>query len=234
MSHLASGGDSYRPAGTIHFEGERRLPSDLEDLARDAGIDPDDVAPVRYANPRTQTNRASTAKAIYDLIAEAGEDLPARMGAHEMREKLRAVGIDLGHTNDDAQDRRSTARHEAAHAAVAHALGWQITSINIAAGQTKFDLPPYSAHESLADRNQHFGMIGAAGAAASGWSSDWEENSADRIALRAKGIDFEQARKSAEELLAEPDVKATHKRLTDALVMCGELHGESLRRVLEG
>jgi hypothetical protein len=243
VSHLASGGDSYRPAG-IHFEGERHnasprsLPPELEELAYEAGIDPSDIPPVRYADPRTQSNQSAAARGIMDIVRDNAEDLPSdlpsKMSAHEMRRQLRAIGIDLGHSTDDSQDRRSTARHEAAHAAVAHALRWQITSVNIAAGETKFDLPPYSAYETLSERNLAFGMIGAAGAAASGWSSDWEENANDRIALRAKGIDFEEARKSAEALLAEPDGQACHQRLTDALIQTGELHGESLRRVLEG
>jgi hypothetical protein len=230
MSHLGSGGDSFRPTpeGAIRFQGS----SDLAELARELEIDVDDIPPTRYANPAAQTNRTSTVQRIYDLIADAGEDLPARMGAHEMRNKLRAIGIDLGHAADDAQDRRSTAVHEAGHGAIAHALGWTVNSIDLDAGETKFDLPPYSAHESLSDRNRDFGMIGAAGAAASGWSSDREENLNDRISLRAKSIDFEEARKAAEKLLATSDVKACHERLTRALVMVGELHGETLRRVL--
>jgi hypothetical protein len=77
-------------------------------------------------------------------------------------------------------------------------------------------------------------VIGAAGAAASGRSSDWEENAGDRCAVRAKGwVDFETARAKAEKLLALPDVKATHKRLTRALVMVGRLEGDALRAVLE-
>ncbi len=230
MSHLSSGGDSFRP-GSIYFDNAatRSFPSELEQLARELGIDTDDAAPVHYANPATQTDRSGTVQQIYALIDGVGEDLPARMSTHEMRNKLRAIGIDLGHAADDAQDRRSTARHEGAHAAIAHALGWTITSIDIEAGHTKFELPPYSAHERLSERNREFGMIGAAGAAASGMSSDWEENMNDRVSLRAKG---QEARRAAEKLLADPDVKATHKRLENALIMCGELHGETLRRVL--
>jgi hypothetical protein len=209
MSHLSSGGDSFRPSGSIHFEGERH-----------------NAAPVHYAD------RSGTVRQIYALIDEAGEDLPG-MGAHEMRRQLRAIGIDLGHSTDDDQDRRWTARHEAAHAAVAHALGWSVNSIDIGAGQTRCE-PPDIMSQSVSDRKLQHAVIAAAGAAASGQSSDWEENESDRIAVRLEGwFDFETARGKAELALAEPYVKAIHERLTDALIQCGELHGESLRRVLE-
>jgi hypothetical protein len=95
--------DSYRPA-TLSFEGgERRpstraasLPPDLADLARDLGVDPDDAAPVKYARPGSQTDRSSTVEAIFDLIAEAGEDSSAPASAHELRRQLRASGLISG------------------------------------------------------------------------------------------------------------------------------------------
>jgi hypothetical protein len=112
-------------------------------------------------------------------------------------------------------------------------LNWTVTSIDIGAGETKIEWPDIMGRK-LSDRNFQYAVIGAAGAAASGQSSWEEENAGDRYAVRAKGwVDFETARAKAEKLLADPDVKATHKRLTDALIMCGELHGETLRRVLE-
>ncbi len=207
MSHLSSGGDSYRPGGTIHFEGERH-------------------------NAATQTDRSGTVRQIYALD-EAGEDLPA-MGAHELRRQLRAIGIDLGHSTDDDLDRRSTARHEAAHAAVAFALGWTVTSVDVGAGETRVEAPDIMSQD-LSDQMLQHAAIAAAGAAASGWgSSERDELEADRWAVRQKGwTDFESARAKAEKLLADPFVKGLHERLTDALIMCGELHGETLRRVLE-
>jgi hypothetical protein len=235
MSHLRSGGDSFRPGGSIHFDNAatRGLPDELEQMARDLGVDPDDAAPVKYARPGSQTDRSSTVEAIFDLIAEAAEDSSAPASAHELRRQLRAIGIDLGHAADDDQDRRSTARHEAAHAAIAHALNWTVTSIDIGAGETKIEWPDIMSRK-LSDRNFQYAMIGAAGSAGAGTGSWSDENESDRIAVRLKGwTDFATARAKAEKLLADPDVKATHKRLTDALVMVGRLEGDALRRVLE-
>jgi hypothetical protein len=232
--------DSYRPA-TLSFEGgERRpstraasLPPELAELARELEIDTEDISPTRYARAATQTDRSGTVQQIYDLIAEAGADESSPASAHEMRRQLRAIGIDIGNSADDDEDRRSTARHEGAHATIAHALGFTVNSVDIEAGETNFDLPLYFS-SSLSERNKEFGMIGAAGAAASGWGSDREEFRNDRISLRAKGLDFEEARKSAEKLLADPDVKATLERLTRALIMVGRLEGDALLGVLDG
>jgi hypothetical protein len=205
--------------------------SELHDLAHGMGIDPDDMAPVRYANPSRQSDRTEVAREIYRLIAESGEQLPP--SAHEMRNQLRAVGIDLGHSTDDAQDRRSTAIHEAAHGAAAYALGWEVSSIDIAAGITRSQYPDIMSQD-LRDRNLEFAVIQAAAAAASGFSSDWEEYGADRAAVRAKGwFDFETARKKAEKLLADPYVRKLHERLTAALIKHGRLEGAQLRAILD-
>jgi hypothetical protein len=235
--------DSYRPA-TLSFEGgERRpstraasLPPELAELARELEIDTEDISPTRYARAATQTDRSETVKQIYELIEDIGESptgttLP--QSTHEMRRALREMGISIGDPESDDQDRRSTARHEAAHAAVAHALRWIVTSIDIGAGETRIEWPDIMS-QKLSDRNFQYAVIGAAGAAGAGTGSWRDENESDRIAVRLKGwTDFATARAKAEKLLADPAVKATHQRLTDALVMCGELHGETVRRVLE-
>jgi hypothetical protein len=161
-------------------------------------------------------------------LAEAGE-----VSAHELRDRLRAVGIDLGHRREDAEDFESNCRHEAGHAVVAHGLGWHVAYVDARAGETKVEPPEYWTQSFSARFTQHT-AIAAAGSVGAGTSSMREENLNDRVAVRSKGhTNFEDARKLAEKLLADRWAKPALERLTKALLMVGRLEGDPLLAVLE-
>lgn len=135
MSHLSSGGDSFRPAG-INFEGERHnaatrgLPSDLGDLAR-------------------------------------------------------AAGIPIGDPEADAEDFERTCQHEAAHAAAAFSLGWDVLWVDARVGQTNIAFPDIQS-QTFADRYLQEAVIaGAAKAFTRSYvDRDFED---DRYKVRSRG-----------------------------------------------
>jgi hypothetical protein len=168
----------------------------------------------------------------FPFVAATRSSLPSGpINVGELRRLARAAGIPIGDARADDEDREWTAKHEAAHAAVAHALGWTVESVDVVSGQTR-TVPPALQDQSLAEKDLQHAVIAAAGAAFTGAHSDGELE-ADRFAVRLRGFTrWEEARAKAERLTAEPYVKALYERLTDALLKHDRLEGEQLARVL--
>jgi hypothetical protein len=214
--------------------------SDMHDLAHAAGIDPDDLPKVRYANPAYQSDRTEAARGIYKLIAEGGEKssggtVSGSMGAHELRRLARNAGLDMGDERADDEEFASTVRHEAGHAATAHALGWTVTFVDARSGETRVEFPPLQS-QSLADRDLQYACIAASGTAFTDSRSDGEL-AGDRYQVRALGlghIEFADARAKAQRLAAHPWAKGIYDRLVAALLIHGRLEGAELDAALRG
>lgn len=211
--------------------------SELRTLADALGVDLD-PRPVRMTNKPAP---ARSLQAVREIVAEYGgvssttDAIPAgRLTAGELRRRARAVGIPIGDERADNEDREWTAKHEAAHAAVAHSLGWKVTSVDVGAGQTRMS-PPDDVHG--AERDLGYAVIGAAASAFTGLHPDRDEFGSDRSHLRMSGaghMSFEEARVRAMRLTNHEYVKPLYQRLTAALLKHGRLEGAELRRVLEG
>jgi hypothetical protein len=225
--------------------------SELEALAYDLGVEPD-TSPVRYTSKRAPAISLNAVKAIIGehggetraapdasasvqelrRLAETGE-----VSVHELRHQLRAVGIDLGHEQEDAEDREHTARHEAGHAAAALALGWGVKWVDVGRGQTQVEQPTYASRDRGAiTMDIERATIAAAGAAFTGVDSRRPELEGDRVMVRQHRTRWEDARAEAELMAADRKVRSLHRALTDALLASpnGRLEGGgSLRAVIE-
>jgi hypothetical protein len=193
MSHLSSGGDSYRLCPHPDSGGIRMVDS---------------------------------------LRTSTIPDGPLTVG--QLKQLAREVGIPIGDERSDAEDFEHVARHEAGHAAAAHSLGWNVTSVDARSGETRIKFPPLQS-QSLADRDLQYACIAASGTAFTDSHSD-AELAADRYQVRTLGlghIEFDLARAKAKKLAAEPWVKGIYGRLIDALLKSGRLEGAELQRVLD-
>ncbi len=142
------------------------------------------------------------------------------MSVQGLRDLARENGLDLGSKREDDEDLDHTARHEAGHAVVAWALGWEVLSLDAGAGQTRFKFRP---DQLIADRDREYATIAAAGCEATGsWvDSNRDELASDRYdvsSLTGSHTAFDEGRLRARELLADPEVKRFHARVVDALI----------------
>lgn len=150
----------------------------------------------------------------------------------ELRRLAREAGFDMGDPRSDDEEREWIAKHEAGHAAIAHALGWTVISVDVGAGQTRCT-PPETLHG--AERDLELAVVAAAGAAFTGTHQDHELQS-DRHNVRLLGanhMDFEEARARAVRLKTDRYVNGLYERLVAGLMEHGRLEGAELRRVLD-
>jgi hypothetical protein len=138
---------------------------------------------------------------------------PMTVGA--MRDSLREVGIDLGHEREDADDFESNCRHEAAHAACAFSLGWDVEFCDARGGRTGIN-PPDIMSQSINDKHLQFSVIAASAKAFTRSYCD-QPFEDDRYQVRSKGhIDFETAQKEAELVapVGQGHLQPTGRRVT--------------------
>ena len=145
-------------------------------------------------------------------------------------------------SSDEEYLLRRMARHEGAHAAAAHILGWKVTRIHInprSGGETKF-LPPSGM--AGAEKTCELAVIAAAAEKHVGWSSTPDYANDRRLVAKARELAPNQSAAAAYtrdldwyvgELVKTSRFRGLARQVADALLESGgRLEGDPLRSAL--
>jgi peptidase M50B-like protein len=135
-------------------------------------------------------------------------------------------------------DVQTAARHEAGHAAAAHLLGWQVTSVRLNADGSGFCgfHPPTNLDRSL--RHRQHAVICLAGRAHTGWTALDGDKQDRRNAHKALGQIgggthlSEAVEAETKRLAATPKFRTIAARVTEALLEHGRLDASQVEPLL--